>query len=114
MSGGVMRDMVALVRQATLQAEEAKKEQIDVPAAQEAVKKMRRDMEAGLYKSHYRALDQIERSGGLIDQDDKAQMDLLRDRYVVSYENGGFWRDVHPIARAILDDYRASMDSRHS
>ena len=34
-------------------------------------------------------------------------MDLVRERYVVSYENGGFWRDVHPLALLILEDYKA-------
>ena len=104
MSGGVMRDMVTLVRYAALEAEMSGEKRIDTGAARRAVAKLRRDMQAALYEEHYRALREIERSGGLIDREDKAQMELLRDGYLVSYHNG-FWRDIHPIVRPFLESY---------
>lgn len=107
MSGGMMRDMVSLVRQAAIRAGQAKQALIDLQCAQYVVRKVRREWEAALYKEHYLSLERIERSGGLVEESDSVGMELLRDRYVVSYENGGFWRDIHPIALQILEDYRA-------
>jgi hypothetical protein len=107
MSGGVMRDMVSLVRQAALDAELGEKDLIDLPAAEQAVHRIRRQLEATLFEEHYRALQEIEYSDGRIDKEESAQKDLLRDGYVVNYENGGFWRDIHPLVQLILADYKA-------
>lgn len=109
MSGGVMRDVVTLVRQAALEAEMGGKEHVDALAAQRAINRLQREMQAGLFEDHYRALAEIERSGGLIDRGDEAQMELLRDGYVLSYQNG-FWRDIHPIILPILADYRPKSE----
>lgn len=107
MSGGLMRDMVSLVRQAAIKAGQTNQDRIDLQCAQDVVSKVRREWEAALYKEHYSSLERIERSGGLVEEGDPVGMELLRNRYVVSYENGGFWRDIHPIVLRILGDYRA-------
>ncbi len=104
MSGGVMRDMVSLVRYAALKAEEDGADRISPAIAQWAIAKLRREMQAALFEDHYRALSEIARSEGLIDRDDPAQMELVRDGYVVSYHDG-FWRDIHPIIWPLLEEY---------
>jgi hypothetical protein len=107
-SGGMMRDMVRVVRHAVVEAELMDKEVIDMQAAQRAIDRLRREMQAPLFEEHYRALAEIERSGGFIDGEDKTQMELLRDGYVLSYHDG-FWRDVHPVLWSVLADYRAQL-----
>lgn len=106
MSGGVMRDLVALVREAAVEAERQERAQVDLDTAQAVVQHKRRSLQAPLFEEHYRALAEIQKSGGLIDRGDPAQMELLRDGYVVSYANGGFWRDLHPIIVPLIDEYR--------
>jgi hypothetical protein len=104
-SGGVMRDMIELIRYANIEAELLNAKRIELEAAQKAVDNMRRKIQAGLFKGDYEALSAFQQSKGIPDKEDEAQMELLRVNHIVNYENGGFWRDVHPLVLDILHDY---------
>lgn len=109
MSGGLMRDMVALVQQSATEAQDMAQDTITLEVAQRAIARQRRTIQAGFFKEHYRALLEAEKAGWIPDDRDEYQMQLLRDGHLVDYENGGFWRDVHPIVLGILDDYKLKI-----
>ncbi|MBN1922910.1 MAG: hypothetical protein JW892_16790 [Anaerolineae bacterium] len=107
-SGGVMRDLVELIRSAVLSAESRQAKRIEMVAAQEAVALMRRKIQAGFFKGEYEALLDVQKNRGQIDKANEIQMELLRGNLIVNYENGGFWRDLHPLVVDILRDYSGS------
>jgi hypothetical protein len=104
-SGGVMRDMIELIRNASMEAELLQTDRIEFQAAQQAVANMRRKIQAGLFKKDYEALLAVQQAGGMPDKTDETQMELLRANLIVNYKNGGFWRDIHPLVVDILQDY---------
>lgn len=114
MSGGIMRDMMELVRNAITEAEILGEARVSVKAAGQAIHRMSIAMQRGLTEQHYRALLEFERSGGLINGEDRYQLDLLMNGYVIGYENGGFWRGIHPIIAPVVSEYTATRPTLSS
>jgi len=102
-SGGVMRDMVELIRYASMEAELLNAGRIDLQAAQRAAANMRRKIQAGLFKEDYEAILSFQRDCDVAKQN-STQMELLRGNLIVNYENGGFWRDLHPLVLDIMNE----------
>ena len=105
MSGGVMREMVSLMREAVVQAEIAGETQITLRSARAAVYKLRRQYAAGLRQEHYRELENFRATG--IPSQSKSCDDLLRNLYILSYINDELWYDVHPNVRPLLEGMRS-------
>lgn len=100
MSGGVVRDLIRLMRQATVKAELAGQRQIDVERARQAVLDMRRDHEASLNVVYRRELMQVLETHQLTGNEKCDE--LLLGNYVLSYLNAGVWYDVHSVTLSLL------------
>ncbi len=103
MSGGVLRDLVHLVRRAVILVEN-NESRIGMFHAQEAVRSLQMELAQVLYEEDYIALRKILKSGS-VERNDPAQLQLLWSRYIVNYHNGGFWRDVHPLILSIVEKH---------
>ncbi|MBE9508112.1 MAG: hypothetical protein IMY86_08685 [Chloroflexi bacterium] len=105
MSGGVMREMVSLMREAVVQAEITGKTRVTEPAARAAVYELRRQYAAGLRREHYRELEAFLESN--VPSQSETCGDLLRNLYILSYVNDEHWYDVHPNVRPLLEGIRS-------
>lgn len=101
MSGGVMREMIGLVREATIYAEIAGETRITLQAARAAVYKLRRQYAAGLRLEHYRELEAF-RATAIPSQNEVCD-DLMRNLYILSYINDEVWCDIHPNVLPLLE-----------
>jgi hypothetical protein len=101
MSGGVMREMVSLMREAIVEAEVEGETQIRLRAARSATYKLRRQYAAGLHQEHYETLKTFLVNGR--PSQGRHSNDLLRNLYILSYMNDQLWYDVHPNVRPLLD-----------
>jgi len=101
MSGGVMREMVSLMREAVTQAEIRGETRVTEPIVRAAVYALRRQYAAGLRLEHYRELESF-RTIGVPSQSEECH-DLLRNLYILSYINDGLWYDIHPNVRPLLE-----------
>ncbi len=105
MSGGVMREMISLMREAIVQAEISGETQVNLRAARAAVYKLRRQYAAGLRQEHYRELEDFRATG--IPSRSKDCDDLLRNLYILSFINDTFWYDIHPNVRPLLEGVKS-------
>lgn len=111
-SGGLIRDMVRLVREASQDAQETGLACIDSAAAGRTANKVRKQMEAPLFAEHFQALEEIDADDGLIKNENPYQLELLRRGYILNYENGGVWHELHPLALKIIRDHRQRLMKR--
>lgn len=105
MSGGVMREMVSLMREAVVQAEISEERQITLRAARAAVYKLRRQYAAGLRQEHYETLENFLSTG--LPAQSSVSDDMLRNLYILSYINDQLWYDVHPNVRPLLEGIKS-------
>ncbi len=105
MSGGVMREMVSLMREAVTQAEIRGETSVTAPISRAAVYALRRQYAAGLRREHYRELEDFHTTG--VPSQSKECHELLRNLYILSYINDDFWYDVHPNVRPLLEGIRS-------
>jgi hypothetical protein len=104
-SSGLIRELVMLVQDATIEAEGAGKTVIELPDATKAVNASRRDYEARLRPNARRLLREVCQTRQMPDlaSDDVANLalcdDLLFGNYALSYINDDVWFDVHNILR---------------
>ncbi len=89
-SGGVVRDLMRLVRFACVYAEGP----IDERAAQRAVLKLGREYERLIHREDLELLAQVHRQRRLPISKDLAR--LMYNRLVLPYVNGERWMDIHP------------------
>jgi hypothetical protein len=100
MSGGVMRDLIRLVREATVKAELAGQRQIDLEIAGQTVLSVRRDYKASLNVVYRQELAEVLRSHEVTGSEKCDE--LLLGNYVLSYVNDGIWFDVHSVILPLL------------
>jgi hypothetical protein len=100
MSGGVMRDLIRLVREATVKAELAGQRRIDLEVADQTVLSMRRDYKASLNVVYRQELAEVLRSHEVTGSEKCDE--LLLGNYVLSYVNDGIWFDVHSVILPLL------------
>ena len=100
MSGGVMRDLIRLVREATVKAELAGQRQIDLEIASRTVLSMRRDYKASLNVVYRRELTEVLKTHEVTGSEKCDE--LLLGNYVLSYVNDGIWFDVHSVILSLL------------
>jgi len=108
MSGGVMREMISLMREAVVQAEIAGETRVTLQAARAAVYKLRRQYAAGLRQEHYRELETFHATG--IPSQSESCDDLLRNLYILSYINDQLWYDIHPNVRPLLEGIKGEKE----
>jgi hypothetical protein len=94
-SGGLMRDLIRLMRDAGVQAEIAGQRRIEPETARSAVVALRSEYEAQLKPPHQRVLDEVRKTKRLTED---AECDvLLKGNFILSYLNDRIWYDVHSI-----------------
>ncbi len=101
MSGGVMREMVSLMREAIVQAEVAGETRITLRAARAAVYKLRRQYAAGLRWENYQQLKAFWDTGTL--PQGEIGNTFLRNNYILIQANDTVWPEVHPNVRPLLE-----------
>lgn len=94
-SGGIMRDLIRLVREAATNAEIAGKGRIGEGEAQKAVSDWRRQYQAQLTPRYRKVLEEVGRTHQRTD--DPECDELLQGNFVLSYLDGEVWYDVHSI-----------------
>ncbi len=96
-SGGVIRDLMFLMREAALNAEMAQEEIIDKNIARWAVRSHRRLFEVSLTPKYRQVLEEVARTKERLD--DPLCDELIMGNFVLSYidEEGNPWFDVHSI-----------------
>lgn len=96
-SGGVIRDLMFLMREAALDAEIAGEKLIDETIARRAVANHRRLFEASLTPRYREVLEEVGRTKGRID--DPLCDELIMGNFILSYidKEGEIWFDVHSI-----------------
>jgi hypothetical protein len=103
MSGGVVRDMVKLFYDAALQADIRDLGKITLDEARKAIHDYKNELAQGLYQEDLDALSEILETGEM-ERTRAVHLKLLVGRYVVTYQNGGVWRALHPLALQILQE----------
>lgn len=96
-SGGIVRDLMFLVKQAAFNAKIAGENRIDEKIAEQAIAGYRRKFEAALTPKYYAVLKEVAKRQGRTD--DPLCDELIMGNFVLSYidEKGAIWFDVHPI-----------------
>lgn len=94
-SGGLIRSLIALIRNAARRALVEECERIEKHHAQHAINRQRGDFIAVLDKEHYALLKEKHHSKEL-DNNTTTQY-LLQSLSLLEYENGELWCDVHPV-----------------
>jgi len=100
MSGGVMRDLVRMMREATVKAELAGQRRVDPGLANQTVLSMRRDYKASLNVVYRRELMQVLKTHEVTGSEKCDE--LLLGNYVLSYVNDDIWFDVHSVILSLL------------
>jgi hypothetical protein len=103
MSGGVMRELIRYFRDAATFAQLLDHMQVDEEIAKKAIYRRRQEM-ARLTLAHRDALKLILQQGMLSgDQQEATEDELLRNLYLLSYQdNGNAWFDAHPNVLPLL------------
>ncbi|PID61846.1 MAG: hypothetical protein CR974_03990 [Gammaproteobacteria bacterium] len=96
-SGGVMRDLMRLVRLASIQADEAKISEQDV---QYAINQVTREYDRLLKSSDAQILRDVQQCQRT-NPDDERTKELLLNRLILEYENGKRTAIIHPICKNI-------------
>jgi hypothetical protein len=96
-SGGVMRDLIQLIRDAANETELADLSRISKALAEKAVARLRRQFEAQLRPKHRKILAQVHQSHQV--PDDPLCDELLQGNFILSYVNDDVWFDTHSILR---------------
>jgi len=94
-SGGLMRDLIRLMRDAVVQAEIAGQRRIEPETARGAVAALRREYDAQLTPKYQRVLDEVRKTHH---RDESPECDLLlAGNFILSYSNEKLWYDAHSI-----------------
>jgi hypothetical protein len=94
MSGGVMRDLILLMREASVSAKREGKPSIQLGEARKAVYFRRRQYAMGLRKPDYDELESFLASGK--PEDAKVFDQLVENLYILIYVDETPWYDIHP------------------
>lgn len=101
LSGGIPRELIALGRQACLEAMKSDKSVINEEAAGKAALRRRIDYQVLLSKAQINLLEEVNETKKV--DNDEAHRSLLHNLSVLEYRNDiGAWYDVHPIVKPLL------------
>ena len=102
MSGGVLREYIRIIRDATLNAITFAKETIDMDCVNDVIKDLKNTYRSQLSDEDYKILAEtaknrcIRRDGDLVR--------LLHNLSVLEYANDENWCDVNPVVRLIMEE----------
>jgi hypothetical protein len=98
--GGVTGLLIALSRQACLEAMVDDKPVIDIAAVNSAIRNARRDYEVLLNKNQLATLKKVHRTKQV--NNDEEYRELLHNLSCLEYRNDDVWYDVHPVVQPLL------------
>lgn len=104
-SGGVMRELIRLFRDATRIVRLRDMTRIDEAIAQDAIGRKQQEISPRLNAQHREALRRILQKGTLSGgQHEATEEELLRNLYLLSYQEGrdDFWFDAYPSVLSLL------------
>ncbi len=101
-SGGLVRDLVRLVREAVLSGLMNHKPRIDLSTAENVITELRKEFEITLDTQTVEELRHIRKTGEP-SSSEKHVRDLFLGGYVLPYSNGRAWCEPHPILRGVRD-----------
>jgi len=102
LSGGLMIDLIALIKSATLYTLTNKEERIEVSAIHQAANDMRNDYRVMLRDDQYQMLRDIHADKEKRVRNDDIVRQLLHNLSLLEYRNDDVWADVHPIVKPLL------------
>ncbi len=102
MSGGIVRDFIALMRSAVYEAMRRNLPRIDLPCAEAAVEEKRRERTRGLTQKHLDLLQRFKDDPSLPPETSPTMSELLLGCHIVYYEDGEGWYGVHPLVGHLL------------
>lgn len=94
-SGGSIRDLMHLIKQACIEADEI----VDENAVKEAIRRMRIDYARQIGEKDYERLARIHLEKHA--PNDKKHRDLIFSRLVLEYVNSETWHDIHPVLHGL-------------
>jgi hypothetical protein len=94
MSGGVMRELILLMREASVNAKREGKSSIQLDEVRKAAYFRRRQYAMGLRKPEYDELESFLESGR--PSDTEVFNRLVENLYILIYTNDDVWYDIHP------------------
>ncbi len=100
LSGGLMRDLVRIVRKSALNAITANSPVITVEMAQQVGAELGDDYRRILLPAHYEALRTAHRSKEIVPNETVQQ--LLENLSLLEYHDDAVWCDVHPVVLPLL------------
>ncbi len=101
-SGGLVRDLVRLVRAAVLSALMSDSPRIDLSSSENVITELRKEFEITLDTRTVEELRHV-RENGEPASSEKHVRDLFLGGYVLPYSNGRVWFEPHPILRGVRD-----------
>ena len=102
-TGGFLRDLFIVIKEAALRAKSRGSIRIEVEDAQAALKSLRADISRMLYGDHYEILKEVYNGEKSAIKKREEMLDLLNSRALLEY-NGEQWRDLHPLVEDFLRD----------
>ena len=98
-SGGSVRQLIRLLREAILTAQARKEATIELSSLENAATKLRQDFERILAPGDYDLLAKVATTN-LIEKDEP-HMQLLSNTAILEYNGGELWHDVNPLIESI-------------
>ncbi len=106
-SGGVVRELVRIIKDATIGALTRRRTAISRELVDATVIKLRNEYSRGLSLPHYQVLDQVLADRAVADT--QTQMALYHARVLLEYENAERWNAVNPIVAPLVERYRKQV-----
>lgn len=103
-SGGIVRELLWLAREALVRAEHEGSNQVNLGHAREAIKRMRRNFSCMLRQDDLALLSTMVTTG--IAPRTEITKSLIANQCILELEDGlGVWHIVHPILTAVVEQY---------
>jgi hypothetical protein len=102
-SGGVVRELVRILRDACVKAVNRKRGRIALDLANESCAMLRNEFGRMLDKEHYEKLEQIKKTK--IAGSDPLTLQILHNLAALEYQNNERWCDIHPLVDKLLQEW---------
>ncbi len=113
-SGGVVRDLVRILRKSVIHALEEEQKVISQDHVEAVVIQLRSEYYRALDASHYRVAGQVIAGEAVAPEDRIKMMELYSNRSLLEYQNGDCWSMPHPIAEPLFRKYLESQSRKQS
>ena len=100
LSSGIPRELIALARQACLEARKSRRECVTSEDVQRAAQRKRMSYEVLLDREQLKLLERVRDTKAV--NNDEAHRALLHNLSVLEYRNDHVWYDVHPLVTPLL------------